>query len=292
MIQDIFPYEFHNGYTPQPPDADSFILWYDSSCVLLCKQADGMISFPRFADLLQEPAQWIYLFSIGDDRFYWLNQRQQPVGEPFAMESIYTLRHLQPRHYAYAGLVGFQLHNWYNRHRYCGRCGTPLQPDSKERMMRCPQCDCMSYPQICPAVIIGLTHGDKILLSKYKGRNYKDYALLAGFAEVGETIEETVQREVWEEVGLPVKNIRYYKSQPWPHSSSLLFGFFAELDGEDETIRLEEDELSMAAWVPRCELSMEADHVSLTNEMIMVFKEQQQQENKQTIKKLTGNSLS
>ena len=107
MIQDIFPYEFHNGYTPQPPDADSFILWYDSSCVLLCKQADGVISFPRFADLLQEPAQWIYLFSIGDDRFYWLNQRQQPVGEPFAMESIYTLRHLQPRHYAYAGLVGF-----------------------------------------------------------------------------------------------------------------------------------------------------------------------------------------
>lgn len=101
-----------------------------------------------------------------------------------------------------------------------------------------------------------------------------------------------MQREVLEEVGLPVKNIRYYKSQPWPHSSSLLFGFFAELDGEDETIRLEEDELSMAAWVPRCELSMEADHVSLTNEMIMVFKEQQQQENKQTIKKLTGNSLS
>ena len=189
------------------------------------------------------------------------------------MESIYSLRHLQPRHYAYAGLVGFHLHTWYNRHRFCGRCGTPLQPDGKERMMRCPACDCMSYPQICPAVIIGLTHGDKILLSKYNGRNYKDYALLAGFAEVGETIEETVKREVWEEVGLHVKNIRYYKSQPWPHSSSLLLGFFAELDGDDETIQLEEEELSIAAWIHRDDLFMEADNVSLTNEMILYFKQ-------------------
>ena len=131
----------------------------------------------------------------------------------------------------------------------------------------------MTYPQICPAVIIGLTHGDKILLSKYRGRNYKNYALLAGFAEIGETIEETVKREVMEEVGLPVKNIRYYKSQPWPHSGSLLLGFFADLDGDDETIRLEEEELSMAAWVPRSELSMEADNFSLTNEMILYFKE-------------------
>lgn len=131
----------------------------------------------------------------------------------------------------------------------------------------------MLYPQICPAVIIGVTHGDKILLSKYNGRNYKDYALLAGFAEIGETIEETVKREVWEEVGLHVKNIRYYKSQPWPHSSSLLFGFFAQLDGDDETIQLEEEELSMAVWMHRDDLPMEADHVSLTNEMILYFKE-------------------
>lgn len=236
MIQDIFPYHFDNHYTPQPPDADSFILWYDSGQVLL-KQEGNIITFPRFSDLTQEKTpQWIYLFSIGAERFYWLNQRECPAEAPFIMQSIYALRGLTPQHYAYAGLVGYQLHNWYNHHRICGRCGTALQPDTKERMMRCPHCNAMIYPQICPAVIIGLTHGDKILLSKYNGRNYKDYALLAGFAEIGETIEETVKREVWEEVGLHVKNIHYYKSQPWPHSSSLLFGFFAELDGDDETI--------------------------------------------------------
>ena len=272
MIQDISPYEFNNGYSPEPPDDNSFILWYNNSQILSHLQDDDSIRFPRFGDLKELPAQWIYLFSIGSDRFYWLNQREQPVGQPFSMTSIYELRRVWPRHLAYAALVGFHLHNWYNRHRFCGRCGTPLQPDSKERMMRCPECNCMTYPQICPAVIIGLTHGDKILLSKYRGRNYKNYALLAGFAEIGETIEETVKREVMEEVGLPVKNIRYYKSQPWPHSGSLLLGFFAELEGDDETILLEEDELSMAAWVPRSELSMEADNFSLTNEMIMYFK--------------------
>lgn len=273
MIQDIAPYQFNNRYESTPPDPNSFILWYDSDHILLRQDAQNAITFPRFADLPDKPQQWIYLFSISEERFYWINQRQQSIATPFHMESIYSLRRLAPRHYAYAGLVGFHLHHWYNRHRFCGRCGAALQPDHKERMLYCPNCGCMIYPQICPAVIIGLTHGDKILLSKYNGRNYKDYALLAGYAEIGETIEETVKREVWEEVGLHVKNIRYYKSQPWPHSSSLLLGFFAELDGDDETIQLEEEELSMAVWMSRDTLPIVADDVSLTNEMILYFKQ-------------------
>ena len=79
------------------------------------------------------------------------------------------------------------------------------------------------YPVLCPAVIVGITNGDKIILSKYEGRRFKRYALIAGFAEIGETIEETVHREVMEEVGLKVKNLRYYKSQPWSFSGTLLF---------------------------------------------------------------------
>ncbi|MBQ3509325.1 MAG: NAD(+) diphosphatase [Peptococcaceae bacterium] len=273
MIQDIAPYQFDNSYQPVPPDADSYILWYDSQQLLL-QLNDNQITLPRFSDLENpDSVQWVYLFSIDEERFYWINQRECPLEEPFQMLPIFALRAHTPRHHAYAGLVGFHLHNWYNRHRFCGRCGSALKPDEKERMMRCPDCNVMMFPQICPAVIIGLTHGDKILLSKYRGRNYKDYALLAGFAEIGETIEDTVRREVLEEVGLPIKNIRYYKSQPWPHSGSLLLGFFAELDGDDESIRLEEEELSMAIWMPREELPMEADGVSLTNEMIMWFKE-------------------
>ena len=126
-------------------------------------------------------------------------------------------------------------------------------------------------PKICPAVIIAVTHGDKILMSKYAGREYKKYALLAGFNETGESIEETVRREVMEEVGLKVKNLRYYKSQPWSFTDTLLMGFFCELDGEDG-ITLDTDELAMAEWFERDKMPVEAEDLSLTNEMMMAFK--------------------
>ena len=146
-----------------------------------------------------------------------------------------------------------------------------MRPDEKERMMYCEQCGNMEYPKICPATIIGLTDGNRILLSKYAGRTYKKYALLAGYAEIGETIEETVRREVMEEVGLKVKNIRYYKSQPWSFSDTLLMGFFCELDGEDR-ITLDQEELALAEWFEREEIPVEPSRDSLTNEMIMKFK--------------------
>jgi NAD+ diphosphatase len=95
--------------------------------------------------------------------------------------------------------------------------------------------------------------------------------LVAGFAEIGETIEQTVEREVMEEVGLKVKNITYYKSQPWAYSNSLLFGFFAEVDGNTD-ITLEEAELSEGRWFHRSEIDLVEDGVSLTREMIVKFK--------------------
>lgn len=143
--------------------------------------------------------------------------------------------------------------------------------DEKERMVRCPSCGQMEYPKICPAVIVGITNGNKLLLSKYAGRSFTNYALIAGFTEIGETVEETVKREVMEEVGLKVKNLRYYKSQPWSFSDTILFGFFAELDGSDEII-LEEEELSSAQWFEREKIPVHEKTVSLTNEMILAFK--------------------
>ena len=139
-------------------------------------------------------------------------------------------------------------------------------------MLYCESCHNMEFPKICPAVIIGVTDGDKILMSKYAGRTYKKYALLAGFTEIGETLEETVQREVMEEVGLKVKNIRYYKSQPWSFTDTLLMGFYAELEG-GEDITLDQTELSMAEWFEREEIPVTYEDCSLTNEMIMAFKE-------------------
>ena len=139
--------------------------------------------------------------------------------------------------------------------------------------MRCPSCGLMEYPKICPAAIIAVIHGNRLLLSKYAGRSYTRYALLAGFTEIGETIEETVKREVMEEVGLRVKNLTYYKSQPWSFTDTMLFGFFCELDGDGEDVTLDTDELALAEWFEREDIPVKFEDCSLTNEMMLAFKE-------------------
>lgn len=113
-------------------------------------------------------------------------------------------------------------------------------------------------------------------MTKYAGREYKRYALIAGFTEIGETAEETVHREVMEEVGLKVKNIRYYKSQPWGFDSNLLMGFFCDLAEEGE-IRLEEEELSLAEWVDYRDVPDDLEGLSLTREMMTYFRKQREQ---------------
>jgi len=109
-----------------------------------------------------------------------------------------------------------------------------------------------------------------VVLTSY--RNRTNYALIAGFCEVGESPEDTVRREVMEEVGLKVKNLRYYKSQPWSFSETLLMGFVAELDGDD-TIHRDENELGFAAWVNRHDIADNVFHRSLTAEMILAFRD-------------------
>ena len=127
------------------------------------------------------------------------------------------------------------------------------------------------FRKICPAVIVAVHDGDRLLLTRYRGRPFKKYALIAGFNEIGETIEQTVHREVLEEAGVRVKNLRFYKSQPWVFTDSLLMGFFAQLDGSDE-ITVEEDELSEARWFRREELPADHSAISLTGEMIEYFR--------------------
>ena len=137
-------------------------------------------------------------------------------------------------------------------------------------MLRCPRCGNLVYPKIAPAVIVALTDGDRLLMTRYQGREYKGYALIAGFCEVGETAEDTVRREVREEVGLEVEEIRYYASQPWGTDSNLLLGYFARLKG-DGTIHMDRQELSQAAWYRREEIPVKPEDFSLTNDMIQAF---------------------
>lgn len=197
-------------------------------------------------------------------------------GEEHGFEFCKTpvFRTMTPMYQAFAGITATQIHRWKESRQYCGRCGHRTEDSKKERALVCPHCGQTEYPKISPAVIVAITNGDKVVMSRYRvsSNPYRGYALIAGFVEIGETFEDTVRREVMEEVGLKVKNIRYYKSQPWAFSDTEMIGFFAELDGDDDTIVLQEDELSEAGWFTREEIPDETVMNSIGSELKMVFK--------------------
>ena len=164
------------------------------------------------------------------------------------------------------------LWQWMRRNRFCGGCGGRMEHDGAERALRCLACGQVNYPMIAPAIIVALTCGDAILLAKSANSPWKHYGLVAGYVEVGETLEQAVAREVAEEVGLKVKNLRYYKSQPWSFSGTLLFGFFCDVDGDD-TLTVDHEELSVAQWFDRDKIIGQDTDSSLTNEMIRKFRD-------------------
>lgn len=275
MIQDIYPHTYHNEYTPHEPGLEDIVLHYKDNSVFVKKENETDISFLTFEEVVSifPKAQevYIYLFSIDSVSYYLVPGLPESLFPTYQFENNRIFRTARPKDLAFAGITGWQLFTWYNEHKFCGKCGSAMKPDTKERMLYCPDCKTMEYPKICPAVITAVRNGNKLLLSKYAGREYVHYALIAGFAEIGETIEETVKREVMEEVGLKVKNLHFYKSQPWSFSGTLLFGFFCDLDGED-TISLDEEELSMATWMERENIPDDPEQISLTREMMTVFK--------------------
>ena len=275
MIQDITAI-YHNEYKEQSPSVGDYIMFADGRSVLMEKDSE-VIEYLHYEELDGMEMSFRYLFSLdteeGMKRFFLGESQALPenIMEKYSFEQQNIFREKKPKMFAFAGITACQLANWYQATKFCGTCGSSLEHDKKERMMRCPNCNAMHYPKISPAVIVAVTNGNKLLMTKYAGRSYKNYALVAGFAEIGETIEETVKREVMEEAGLRVKNIRYYKSQPWSFSDTLLLGFYCDVDGDDN-ITMDEEELSVAEWLTREEIPTEYDGISLTNEMIMRFK--------------------
>lgn len=271
MIQDIAPHVFDNAYSNKLPDENSVLLCFKGNKVLISLKGTE-IQYPKPGDLkMNSSVKYIYLFNI-DGNDYFLAQADQDIeAAGYSFENITIFRQAMPRYRAFAAITAYHLHCWYRDNTYCGRCGNGLEHDTKERMLFCSYCKKALYPQISPVVIVAVTDGDRLLMTKYAGRDYKKYALVAGFIEFGETAEEAVKREVKEEVGLNVKNITYYKSQPWGFSESLLLGYLAEVDGGRD-ITMDEGELSEAAWIKRDKIEIVDDGVSLTNEMIRMFK--------------------
>ena len=287
MIQDIFPTVFDNHYEPKEPDASAVLMFVRGDEVLYRTEKEKII-YPRYVDCIVDGVDSRYILSMDETGYFlacetayyedeeahtaYMRLVRALEEEGFSFRNRMTLRSKSDKEACFAGATAWQIGSWYADNRICGRCGHPLQHAPKERMMKCPRCGNQIYPKICPAVIVAVMDRDRLLLTKYAA-GYSHYALVAGFAEAGETIEETVRREVMEEVGLRVKNLRYYKSQPWTFTDTLLFGFFCEAD-KDTEITLDTTELASAAWLTREELEeVKDDGISLTREMIRMFRE-------------------
>ena len=275
MLQDLAAGRLENEFRNIPAGAEDIILCFHQGQVLLRREADDTLMLPTLSRMAawEMPGTPRYVFRMQEQNFFlWTDTPPTTPDGGFAYEPVRQLRQLKSKDVCYAVMTGWHLYNWYRTNRLCGCCGTPTEHDDKERMLRCPNCGNMIFPRISPAVIVAVTNDDRLLLSKYAGRAYTRYALLAGYTEIGETVEQTVHREVMEEVGLRVKNLRYYKSQPWGVDGNVLMGFFCDVDGSD-VIHIDENELAMAGWYDRNALPAHDDGISLTREMIRVFEE-------------------
>lgn len=166
-----------------------------------------------------------------------------------------------------------QLVDWDRTHQFCGQCGARTHPSPNERVKRCPDCGHTSYPRLSPAVIVRVErqgkHGREILLARNRRATVPMYSVLAGFVEPGETLETCARREIYEEVGLTVENIRYFGSQPWPFPNSLMIAFTAEYKSGE--IVLEESELLDAQWFRPDDLPPTPPPLSIAHQLIADF---------------------
>ena len=192
---------------------------------------------------------------------------QAPAGLQFSdLRAFYTGN--EEDLYLVAGRA-FQMVQWDQTHQFCGRCGTPTQYLKGETAKICPACKFTSYPRISPAIIVAVIKDDQILLSRYAGRLSNWHTIIAGFLEPGETLEECVQREVLEEVGLQVKNIRYFGNQPWPFPNNLMIGFVADYAGGE--IKVDGVEIASAAWYTATQIPPTPPKMSISGEIIDWF---------------------
>ena len=286
MIQDIAPHRFWNHFEPGRELHDEVEVFCFNGRRVLVKEDESAgsggstFSLPLVKDFSMAAQagavslRWLFKMDEKDyaEAVYTSNGYTAPDGFRFVEMNELRYHKTLPKEWMFLLYTAYHLDGWYKDNRYCGRCRAEMEDSKTERALVCPRCGKVVYPRINPAVIVAVVSGDEIVLTQYAGRSISYNALVAGFTEIGETFEETVEREVMEEIGLKVKNIRYYKSQPWGMAADILAGYFCEADG-DRTIHMEANELKKAEWTKRENIVLQPDEFSLTNEMMTIFKE-------------------
>lgn len=185
MIQDIAPKKYDNHYEEQNPADEDWMLVYKDGQIL-CRFDQEKIYFPKVKETGWKGKDVTYLFTISGERFFLLKEGLEEVLPGYQWEKPVIFRNARPQYRGFAGITGQQLDSWYRSNRFCGHCGKLMVPDHKERMVHCEHCGNTVYPKICPGVIVAVTDGDRLLLTKYANRpGSVNYALVAGFTEIG-----------------------------------------------------------------------------------------------------------
>lgn len=257
-----------------PPTVAQSALWFAFAGRELLIYSEGDFVVPSGASLPGlEPLRTQFLGQLDGRPCYsaeLVKDFQLPDGMKLeGLRKLYGV--LDDDLFAIAGKA-YQIMEWDRTHQYCGHCATATTQKPHERAKRCPSCNLVFYPRLSPAMIVLVRRGTALLLARAHRFPLGRYSLLAGFVEPGESLEETVAREVFEEVGIEIKDIRYFSSQPWPFPNSLMIGFTATyVSGE---IVPEPAEIADAAWFTKRNLPEVPPKPSIARAMIDWFVEQ------------------
>ena len=283
MIQDIAPHRLANEYRSEAmPEPGDRVLYVRGQELAVRRLDEGdLLTFetPRVGEPGVPDEGLTFLFAL-DDQACWLAPdagcAEPPAGYELVHNRALRMEGRGPRELMYVAYTAVHLAGWYAKSRFCGACGSPMEHHQSLRAMRCPSCGNMVFPRLNPAVIVCVRdpERERIVITRYaRGRYMPIDALVAGFVEIGETIEDCVRREVREELGLEVKNITYYKSQPWGVAGDVLSGYWCDVDG-DPTLHMDESELGKAVWAGPTEIPGQPDDLSLTNEMMCSWRDE------------------
>lgn len=279
ISQDLYE-RFHPalGFSKEEDLSASIIFIVEEDRVLL-RNENGAADFPRFSDfLVQNPERYDlgYLGTLdGDHCFYMSYSETFIIPNGLEFESLRTVYSKVDEVIGLVASRAVHLAGWNQRTKYCGVCGSPTSKDPAELAKRCTSCKNIIYPRISPAIIIAVVKEDKLLLAHNKNFKQRWYSTLAGFIEPGETVEICAQREVLEEVGVTIKNIRYFGSQPWPFPDSLMIGLIA--DYESGEVMPDGVEIDDAAFFGADELPEVPGTYSVAGKLINWFVETRSQ---------------
>lgn len=265
--------KFKPGIQPPAAEPSSGLFFIFDKSRLLIKKTVHRIDIPLSSDLSRHKLALIHRQYIGsiDNRPCYAAEtgpgnRLAENLEFIELRSLFT--RLEEDLIWVAGRAN-QLVHWQRTHLYCGACGQPTENKPDERAKICSKCGLINYPRLSPAVIVAVTKENKILLARNKRFQIPFYSVLAGFVEPSETLEQCIEREVKEEVGVSVKHIRYFGSQPWPFPNSLMVAFTAEYAGGDITI--DPSEIVNAGWYSKDNLPQVPSTLSIAGQLIEWF---------------------